>query len=187
MPKQNLRHLMLAKRKALAGITGKLASRLVQQTFVATEEFAAASVIVLYAAVHNEVETADVLQAALATSKTVLFPAVSSEGLVFRRIENASALRKGAYGIMEPPAACIGYPPEVADLIVIPGIVFDLAGRRIGYGKGYYDRALHQLEGMGKLAAFCYDFQVMDEIMGEPHDVRMDMIVTETRVIRPRA
>jgi 5-formyltetrahydrofolate cyclo-ligase len=187
MPKQNLRKLMLARRKALHGVAVRSASRLVQRTFVASEEFAAARVIALYAAVHNEVETADVLQAALDVAKVALFPVVDPEGLLFRRVEDVSVLRQGSFGIPEPDAACAIYPPEEADLVVIPGVAFDLGGRRIGYGKGYYDKALHQLEGKGKLVAFCYDFQVVDEIVGEPHDVRMDLIITETRVIRPRA
>jgi 5-formyltetrahydrofolate cyclo-ligase len=77
--------------------------------------------------------------------------------------------------------------PQNADLIVVPGIAFDVMGRRIGYGKGYYDRALHDLEGEGKLVGFCYDFQLVDEIIGEPHDVTMDMIITDKRVVRLRA
>jgi 5-formyltetrahydrofolate cyclo-ligase len=186
MPKQNIRQLMLAKRRALPDIMGRSASRLVQQRFIATEVFAAAKVIALYAAVHNEVETGDALHAALDAAKVVLFPAVSPEGLVFRRVDHALELRQGTFGIPEPDAACTVCSPEGADLIVIPGIAFDLYGRRIGYGKGYYDKALHRLEGKGKLIAFCYDFQVVDEIVGEPHDVRMDMLITETRVIHPR-
>ena len=70
--------------------------------------------------------------------------------------------------------------------IVIPGIAFDMTGKRIGYGKGYYDRTLHHLEGEGKLVGFCYDFQLVDAIAGEPHDVLMDLLITDKRVIRPR-
>jgi 5-formyltetrahydrofolate cyclo-ligase len=67
---------------------------------------------------------------------------------------------------------------------VVPGVAFDRSGRRIGYGKGYYDKTLHVLEGSGRLVAFCYDFQLFEEIVGEPHDVTMDIIVTETTVVR---
>lgn len=177
---------MLAKRRALSVSAVQSASRLVQQSLIATGEFAAARVIALYAAIHNEVDTASVLVAALDAGKVVLLPAVSPEGLVFRQVADVAALRKGAFGIPEPGASCTAYAPSAADLIVVPGIVFDLHGRRIGYGKGYYDKALHKLEGEGKLVAFCYDFQVVDEIAGEPHDVQMDVVITETRVISPR-
>ena len=186
MPKKSLRQLMLARRKALAQTTMRSAGLLAQQALIATREFAEARVIGLYAPVHNEVETAEVRRAALASAKLVLFPAVCSAGLEFRQIDDPCMLRWGAFSIPEPDAACPVHSPGDVDLIVIPGIVFDLSGRRIGYGKGYYDRALHQLEGMGRLVGLCYDFQIVGEIPGEPHDVRMDMIITERRVIRLR-
>jgi 5-formyltetrahydrofolate cyclo-ligase len=158
----------------------------VQQALIETGEFAEARIVALYAPIHNEVETAQVLHAALASAKVVLFPAVCPGGLEFRRILNPAAMRRGHFGIPEPDAACPVHSPEEADLIVVPGVAFDLSGRRIGYGKGYYDNALHRLERKGRLVGFCYDFQLVEEIAGEPHDVRMDLIITERRVIRPR-
>jgi 5-formyltetrahydrofolate cyclo-ligase len=177
---------MLARRRALADTEARPAGLLAQQALIATREFAEARVIGLYAPVHNEVETAEVMRAALASAKVVLFPAVCPGGLEFRRINDPGMLRRGAFSIPEPDAACPVHSPGEADIILIPGVAFDVSGRRIGYGKGYYDRALHQLEGKGRLVGFCYDFQIVGEIPGEPHDVRMDMIVTERRVIRLR-
>ena len=177
---------MLARRRALAETEVQSAGLLAQRALIATSEFADAQIVGLYAPVHNEVETADVMRAALDSAKIVLFPVVCPSGLEFRRIDDPSALRRGAFNIPEPDAACPVHLPGEADLIVIPGVAFDQSGRRIGYGKGYYDRALHQLEGKGRLVGLCYDFQIVDEIPGEPHDVRMDMIITERRVIRPR-
>jgi len=159
---------------------------LVQQMFVGTAEFAAARMVGLYSPVHNEVETAYVMHEALGAAKTVLLPAVCPGGLEFRSITDPSELRKGNFGIPEPNKGCPVHPPGDANLIVVPGVVFDIRGRRIGYGKGYYDRALHDLEGNGRLVGFCYDFQLVEEIPGDSHDVRMDMIITERRVIRTR-
>jgi 5-formyltetrahydrofolate cyclo-ligase len=176
---------MLARRRALAETEVRSAGLLAQQALIATREFAEARVIGLYAHVHNEVETSELMRAALAAAKIVLFPAVCSGGLEFRRIDDPGLLRRGSFGILEPDAACQVHSPGEADLIVIPGVAFDATGRRIGYGKGYYDRALHQLEGKGRLVGFCYDFQIVGKIPGEPHDVRMDMIITERRVIHP--
>jgi len=177
---------MLARRKALPVTAGRSASWLVQQALIETAEFAEAQVVALYAPTHNEVETAQVLHAALASAKVVVFPAVCPGGLEFRRISNPAAMRRGPFGIPEPDAGCPVFSPAEADLIVIPGVAFDLCGKRIGYGKGFYDKALHGLEGRGRLVGFCYDFQLVEEIAGEPHDVRMDLIITERRVIRPR-
>jgi 5-formyltetrahydrofolate cyclo-ligase len=60
-------------------------------------------------------------------------------------------------------------------------------GRRIGYGKGYYDRTLHHLEGTGRLIGFSFEFQLVDEIVGEPHDVALDLIITERRMLPVRS
>jgi len=86
---------------------------------------------------------------------------------------------------MEPCSTHRHFELEDADIFVVPGIAFDLQGHRIGYGKGYYDKALHRLEGQGKLVGLCYDFQLVDRIAGEPHDVKMDLILSEKRVVRP--
>lgn len=177
---------MLAYRRALPAALCSSASRLVEQAFINTAEFAVAGVVALYAAINNEIDTSDLLQAALSLNKEVLYPVVAGEELLFRLVTTPAALLPGAFGILEPAACCSEYPPSAADLIVIPGVAFDLGGRRIGYGKGYYDRALHRLEGEGRLVGFCHDFQLLDEIAEEPHDVKLDMIITEKRVVRPR-
>jgi 5-formyltetrahydrofolate cyclo-ligase len=177
---------MLARRRSLPVTEVKSASTLVQQAFIMTGEFAEARVVALYAPIHNEVDTAEVMQVALASTKIVLFPAVCHKGLEFRRITSPSVLRRGAFNILEPDETCPVHSPEEADLIVVPGVTFDVCGRRIGYGKGYYDKSLHQLEGKGKMVGFCYDFQLVGEIAEEPHDVKMDMIITERRTINLR-
>lgn len=186
MSKGKFRQTMLARRRSLSSTQVEAMGSAVQRTFMASNEFAGANTIALYAAIQNEVATADVLKRALALGKAVLYPSVSDELLHFRQVTGPGSFKEGAFGIPEPDGNCTIRSPLDADVIVVPGIVFDLAGRRIGYGKGYYDRTLHHLEGKGKLVAFCYDFQLITEIVGEPHDVVMDMIITERRVVRPQ-
>jgi len=178
--------MMLAERKALTITEARASGLAIQKACIASAEFRRARIVGLYAPIHNEVDTTMVFAEALASSKTVLYPAVSGEKLEFRRILAPDMLRKGAFGIPEPDISCEVHDPHEADLIVIPGIAFDMTGKRIGYGKGYYDRTLHHLEGGGKLVGFCYDFQLVDAIAGEPHDVLMDLLITDKRVIRPR-
>lgn len=177
---------MLACRKALSAVEAEAMSTVIQQTFMASREFSEANIIALYVAVHNEVDTTRVLTQALAGGKSVLLPAVCGDGLDFRQINGLVSLRRGTFGVMEPDSSCVVREPGEADVIVVPGVAFDLAGRRVGYGKGYYDRVLHTLEGTGKLVGFSYELQLVADIATEPHDVRMDMIVTEKRVVRPR-
>jgi 5-formyltetrahydrofolate cyclo-ligase len=186
MPKQKLRQTILARRRILSATDAEASALKIQKEFIASAEFKRARIVGLYAPIQNEVDTGEVLAAALTSAKTVIYPAVLGNGLEFRAVPALDMLRKGAFGIPEPDASCTIHDPCEADLIVIPGIAFDITGRRIGYGKGYYDRTLHHLEGKGKLVGFCYDFQLVEAIAGEPHDVTMDMLITDKRVIRPR-
>ena len=182
MPKRAHRAAVLARRRELTQLQVTTLSLALQQRFLELPEFVSADVLALYAPIHGEVETAAVAAAALAAGKRLLYPAVSGDDLKFCAVASLAELAPGRFGILEPRGE--GCDPAQADLIVVPGVAFDLCGRRIGYGKGYYDRALHRLEGSGKLVAFCYEFQLLQEIVGEPHDVTMDLIVTESRAVR---
>ena len=94
---------------------------------------------------------------------------------------NRSTLSLGAFHIEEPEGDDVTDISEI-ELIVVPGIAYDRHGNRVGRGKGYYDRLLASTRatkiGVG------YDFQLVDEIDAEPHDVVMDLIVTEHEIIR---
>lgn len=183
MPKRKLRQVMLDRRRTLSTEERRDSGHLIQKAFVALPEFAKSRVVALYSSIGGEVETAEVLEAALKDRKTVIFPVVCGDHLRFIKVSDPVEMVKGAFGITEPCLTGETYLPGSADLIVIPGVAFDRAGKRIGFGKGYYDRALHHLEGCGKLIGFCYDFQLVDEIVSEPHDVAVDIIITEKRVL----
>lgn len=175
---------MIEQRKALDQLELDEMGRNAQKACLDLTEFAAATVLALYAPAHNEIGTSVLVAEALGASKVVLFPAVVPGGLEFRRITDVSLLVPGRFGIPEPPSECERYNPADVDLFIIPGVAFDQACRRVGYGKGYYDRTLHQLEGRGRLAGLCYDFQLVEEIPAAPHDVQMDMVITDRRVVR---
>lgn len=160
--------------------------QLAQQRLIHSAEFAAAGVVALYAPIRNEVDTDDLFQVALLAGKKVIYPAVSGKILVFRQINGNTDLQQGSFGIREPKESCPHIDPVEADLIVVPGVAFDVSGRRVGYGQGYYDRALHHLEHSGKLVGICFEFQLVPEIVAEPHDVLMDRVVTERQLIRCR-
>jgi 5-formyltetrahydrofolate cyclo-ligase len=184
MPKRTIRQWILARRLGLPREETVAASLAVQKRFMATREFSEAKVIAIYSPIHNEVETGEIMNRVLESPRVLLFPKVERDGLELRRVNGPWDLQKGAFGIREPTMECALHAATDVDLFVVPGVAFDVKGRRIGYGKGYYDRTLHPLEGKGKLVGFCYDFQLVDEIALDPHDVIMDMVITERRVIR---
>ena len=187
MPKRSLRRALLDRRAALTRTEWAALSRRVQERFLGSDLYAGAALLALYAPVRREVDTSVAMAAALAAGKRLLYPVVTADGLIFREIAGEHDLAAGSYGIAEPIAACPERPPDEADCIVVPGVAFDRCGRRIGYGKGFYDRSLHRLEGTGRLVGLCFDFQLVEEIAGEPHDVALDLIITERRIVPVRS
>jgi 5-formyltetrahydrofolate cyclo-ligase len=185
MTKPAIRETILARRRSVSAADYAEWGRLVQDAFMALHEYASADVIALYQPVHGEVPTDRVMAHAFANGKKVCLPAVEKEGLAFRLVSGHPDLVPGRFGIPEPHPDCLPVNPADIDLIVVPGVGFDLAGQRIGYGKGYYDRALHRLESSGRLIAFCFEFQLLDAIKADHHDVVMDRIITEQRVVTP--
>jgi 5-formyltetrahydrofolate cyclo-ligase len=89
----------------------------------------------------------------------------------------------GKFGIQEPTALCNIVPLNRLDFILVPGIAFDLHGRRLGRGKGFYDQLLADVRGVTCGVAF--DEQIVTAIPVEPHDVRLHCILTPTRWIEP--
>jgi len=175
----------LANRQLLPEDQQILAGGLIQSSLTALPEYASAGSVALYASFRSEVPTGGIIHHALSAGKEVLLPAVGRHGLVFRRISSETDLVQGSYGIREPGQSSPEVEPEAIDLFVIPGVAFDMHGHRVGYGKGYYDRTLHRFEYGGKLIGLCYDFQLVDVIAGEPHDVIMDRVITERRIVTP--
>lgn len=181
MPKRSIRDEMLVRRRHLAVDTCLARSLVAQQRLLQTPEFAAATVVGLYSPVRNEVFTEEIFTAACRAGKTVAYPRVRSDLLDFVAVAQRQELVPGAFGILEPDGAKT-IPLAALELIVVPGVAFDFAGHRLGYGKGYYDRFLQ--ERRGALVGLCFDFQLVTKLPAEVHDVRMDMLVTDERILR---
>ncbi len=186
MPKRSLRAQLLEQRRQLSHDARFAANRDAQLNLLSLDEFGQAAVIALYAPIHNEIGTAMIMDSCFAANKVVLFPAVSGRHMSFRRVHSLDQLRKGAFGIPEPAPDAPVYGVERIDLMVVPGVGFDLSGHRIGYGKGYYDGFLQQREGeVPFLVGLCHDFQLTyGGVVPESHDIPMDVIVSETRIVR---
>jgi 5-formyltetrahydrofolate cyclo-ligase len=148
-------------------------------------EFKQAECVALYAPAHNETDTSLLLTAAFRTGKQVLYPAVCGQEMVFRLLDRVESLQKGAFGILEPCPSCTEQGVDEVDLIVVPGVAFDLLGHRIGYGKGFYDRFLHHSGRTAHLVGLCHDFQLIEgPITVDQHDIPMEIVVTEVRIVR---
>lgn len=185
MPKRSLRTQLLAQRRALAHDVWGASSRAAQLNLLSLEEYAQSECVALYASAHNETDTNLILEDAFQAGKRVLYPAVCGQQMVFRRVERIEALQEGAFGILEPCPTGIDHQADEADLIVVPGVAFDLSGHRIGYGKGCYDRFLHHPDCSAHLVGLCHDFQLVENLIpADSHDIPMETIVTDRRIIR---
>jgi 5-formyltetrahydrofolate cyclo-ligase len=178
MPKKSIRTEVLARRRHLAAETCLQWSLLVQERLLESSEFLNATAVALYSPVQNEVFTELIFNQALAQGKLVTYPRVRGNELEFIQVAETAELKPGTFGVLEPTGERV-VSSACLDLVVVPGVAFDLGGHRLGYGKGFYDRCLHGKRRPGFLAGLCFELQMVDNLPAEAHDVRMDMVMTE--------
>lgn len=111
------------------------------------------------------------------------------ETIVFRELNDATVLVPGSFGTLGPSEDAALLEPGT---LLVPLAAFDAAGQRIGYGGGYYDRAIALLRQKGlarRLIGIAFDCQEVPSVAAEPHDVRLDAILTESglRIFSPEA
>ncbi len=173
MNKEQLRREILARRRAVSSSLSAAICRHVARLPV----FCKASTIMLYFSAHSEVDTSLLFTLSEKAGKKICAPRVLNETAMEAAYVDEGPLQKGKFGIWEP----CGKVAEDIDLVIVPGVVFDRQGHRIGYGKGYYDRFLQGRKV--STVGLAYACQVVPEIPAEPHDVTLDMIVTEEGIL----
>lgn len=178
--------MIQSKRLELSSDECRLRSRAIQTRLFNREEFRRSKAIQFYISFDNEVETREMIGRALEMGKRVLVPYLAEDQNLIGLSEIKDIkleLKKNKNGFEEPYADFIRpFEPSLVELWLIPGVAFDPSGNRIGYGKGFYDRLLGH-RGTGILAGLAFDFQMVKSIPVEPHDVKMNRIITEYRTI----
>ncbi|NLB89070.1 MAG: 5-formyltetrahydrofolate cyclo-ligase [Syntrophomonadaceae bacterium] len=178
--RQQMREEMSAKRKELVPEEVKQYSEAICNKLQELVGIENARTIMGFSSFGNEVQLMPWLES-IADEKQILLPRVEKGGLMvavpFTGWEN---VKSGPFGIKEP----IGEPFDLKkiDVVIVPGLVFDYKGYRLGYGKGYYDRFLKELQELRNdvfLCGVCYDFQIIDTIHPHERDVPVHWIVTE--------
>lgn len=186
--KRTLRRRAAAALAALPAAARAAASAAACGHVTALPAYRAAGTVLWYAAMRGELATGDAVAAALAAGKRVVVPWCDGEELGLWRLEAWAELAPGTWGIPEPPPARRGEPQrQVAareiELVVTPGLAFDRSGRRLGHGKGYYDRLFARAPDALR-AGLCFSAQMFAEVPVGPLDADMDWVVTE-RGARP--
>lgn len=134
--------------------------------------------VLLYASYNEEVDTFELMKQCFKDGKNVYLPKVlDKENMEFFKIDSVDDLQSGYMGIMEP--GDLSKPCKIkTGLLIMPGLAFDIEFNRVGYGGGFYDRFLEKENEFIK-AAIGFDFQVLDSVPCEEHDLKPDYIITE--------
>ena len=157
-------------------------SRSITERLSNLDEYTNSGVVMFYMASIKEVQTREAIRVALEAGKTVLLPITELTDNKLRpaRLGSLEELRKGPFGIMEPADRSLFNASKI-ELVVVPGLSFDEYGNRTGHGLGFYDRFLSNVSALK--VGLSYESQIVDKVPTEPHDVPVDRLVTESRVI----
>lgn len=180
MTKQEIRKHLLNARSKLSDVQRMEKSEQITKKFLSLDCVKKASVIYLYVNQETEVVTKPLIEQLLKSGKRIGVPKVYGEEIEFIEIKNLKECIPGYKGILEPTSDQIIL--EIPDVLVMPGVGFDEACNRIGYGKGYYDRYLLRLPDV-LTVAFSFECQIYNKIPSDTFDIKPKTILTEKRTI----
>jgi 5-formyltetrahydrofolate cyclo-ligase len=171
-------------------------SRRAIDRFMSLPEYQAARTVMWYVDCRAELRTRHALPTALTSDKRIVVPFCTTDEsgeirLGLWRLESMDELAVGLWGLLEPPAERWLEPtkavqPHELDVVLVPGVGFDRHGARMGNGQGYYDRLLRQVRPGCRKIGICYASQLFDDLVVGPHDVYMDMVITQDEVLTGR-
>jgi 5-formyltetrahydrofolate cyclo-ligase len=185
--KKELRRKVQQLRDSIDPEQRRILSDRVAANLWSVPEFVAADTVLFFISFRSEVDTMPMIIRALEEKKTVCVPCTDAgnKAMVASRITDLDTdLELGNYDILEPREECLRpLPPESMDVILMPGVAFDLTGGRLGYGGGYYDRFLEKCSPDCMLVAVAFEIQIVEHVPCADHDANIHKIVTEKRVI----
>ncbi|MDR0889289.1 MAG: 5-formyltetrahydrofolate cyclo-ligase [Oscillospiraceae bacterium] len=174
MDKTTLRKAISAQKRAMTQAQIQEASAFLAAQLFAHPLYKQARAIYGYLSYNQEVQTVPILRRAMADGKRVALPKIFCEEMRFIWMDDLWRVREGYKGVPEPmddaPIA-----DDDAALVLLPGLAFDAKGGRLGYGGGFYDRFL--ANRAHPTIALCYDFQLLQDIPREPHDICIDALL----------
>ena len=153
-------------------------SLLAIRQLLANEHVQRAQTVLMYCSLPDEVDTRQALRQLVDAGKQVVLPVVVDDcHMVLRRYHSDADLCEGAYHILEPMGPMFEAVNDI-DVVVVPGMAFDVAGHRLGRGKGYYDRFLPRCTHAGRIG-IAFEAQRVAHAAVDRHDQRLDAYVTE--------
>ncbi len=188
--KQSIRSKYLANRDRLTKNERLSKSMKIWENLKKEPDFRDADIVLVYLDYRSEVMTTGLVEEILLSEggKRVFAPRVEGFDVEFYEIHSLTDLRPGYQGIREPEKNTEKlFTKQLADekkcFLLLPGSVYDRALGRMGYGKGFYDRLIHKFPNLTK-AGLAFDCQIAKQVPVDEHDKRVDMVVTETEIIK---
>lgn len=186
--KNNLRQKIKSLRDLLSPEDRIQKSNAIAEKLFELEEYKQAKNILLYYPFRSEVDTRIIINDALKKEKKISLPKVEGPNINFYYVDNIfKDTAPGSYGIVEPIISkCLKVNLDEIDLAILPAVCVDKNLNRLGYGGGYYDRLISKLDKKIFKIALCFEIQVINHIPIQEHDKKVNMIVTENRIISER-
>lgn len=183
MDKRKIRKEVLKQRDSITQEDKKAKDDSIKNILINLPEFEKANSILFYASYKSEVDTFVLMNYCISANKAVSLPKVNKESseLEIYKIKDLSELGAGYQNIPEPLLSKDRIMLKDIDLIIVPGVAFDEQCNRLGYGKGCYDKMLN--EKSSPAIALAYEEQIVNSVPAESHDIKMDKIITDKRVI----
>jgi 5-formyltetrahydrofolate cyclo-ligase len=187
IPTQNdIRKAMRKQRRAMPESAVLEKSTLISEYLFSMEYIKDAETVMTYVDMPGEVKTVQIIKKLLKMGKSVAVPLCvpHTSQLIASEILSVEELITGHFGILEPKKENIRpIEPYKLDIVLVPGVAFDIYGNRIGHGKGYYDRFLIKTSRSTLKIGLAFDYQVMDfNIPVDNHDIPMDLVITESGI-----
>lgn len=187
--KDEFRDVIRERRRGLDAAWINENSDAIERRVAELNEFRKASMVAAYVAMPGEVRSDAIIERCWREQKGVCVPAYQAETgrYGFVKLERESRMVTGPSKILEPEDKS-WIPVDDMELVLVPGLAFDSSGGRVGHGRGHYDRILEQARaGTPFKMALAFEFQMFERVPIDPSDVRMDVVVTEKRVIRAQS
>jgi 5-formyltetrahydrofolate cyclo-ligase len=182
--KDQLRSRMRAARGAIPEADRVRRAEEVSRLLLALPEASGVGRVFTFLSFGSEVPTAPAISAFRAGGARMAVPVLEAGRMEAVDLAVGGALVRSGYGAMEPDER-VPVPPEEIDLVVAPGLAFDRAGGRLGYGGGYFDAFLPRLRPGCPVVGICFAEQIVDEVPAGPADRLVGVVVTDREVVRP--
>jgi 5-formyltetrahydrofolate cyclo-ligase len=182
--KRALRRAAIERRDLLSASERSAKSEEIVERVLALPEVGAARTVMAFWSFGSEVQTAALIERLREAGKRVVLPRVQEEEIAAVAYEPGDPVAATSFGAMEPAEGDL-VPAEDVDVVIVPGVAFDRRGGRVGYGGGFYDRFFSRAQAAPAVAV-AFAVQLVDAVPQGRSDARVDAIVTEDEVIRPR-